>query len=131
MSKKKITVIMPVYNNIFYIKKGINSVIKQNFKSWEMIISDDGSTDGTKDFLNQIKNKKIKIFFQKKNLGIFGNLKFLNNKAKSSIVKILCADDCLFQNSLADIYLFFKKFKSCKLVTCLDQDYKKNVNNEV
>ena len=104
----KLTVVMPVYNNMPYLKQAIKSVIKQNFKNWEMIISDDQSTDGSIEFLKKIKHKKIKIFFQKKNLGIYGNLKFLNSKAKTSIIKILCADDYLISNNLENIYLFMK-----------------------
>jgi len=78
MNINKITIVTPAYNNLPYIKKTIDSVINQSFKNWEMLISDDGSTDGTIEFLKTIKNKNIKIFFQKYNLGIFGNLKFLN-----------------------------------------------------
>ena len=124
MNKNKITIVMPVYNNMSYIKQAIKSVIKQNFKNWEMIISDDQSTDGSIEFLKKIKHKKIKIFFQKKNLGIYGNLKFLNSKAKTSIIKILCADDYLISNNLENIYLFMKKFKSCNVMTCYDQNIK-------
>ena len=124
MNKSKLTIIMPVYNNMPYLKQAIKSVIKQNFKNWEMIISDDQSTDGTIEFLKKINHKKIKIFFQKKNLGIFGNLKFLNSKAKTYIIKILCADDKLISNSLENIYLFMKKFKSCNVMTCYDQNIK-------
>jgi len=75
-------------------------------------------------------HKKIKIFFQKKNLGIFGNLKFLNSKAKISIIKILCADDYLISNNLNDTYLFMKKFKSCNVMTCYDQTAKKGLGHE-
>ena len=130
MSKRKLTIIMPVFNNIPYLKQAIKSVIKQNFKNWEMIISDDQSTDGSIEFLKKIMHKKIKIFFQKKNLGIFGNLKFLNSKAKTSIIKILCADDYLISNNLNDIYLFMKKFKSCNLMACYDQRAKKGIAHE-
>ena len=124
MNKSKLTIIMPVYNNMPYLKQAIKSVIKQNFKNWEMIISDDQSTDGSIEFLKKIMHKKIKIFFQKKNLGIFENLKFLNSKAKTSIIKILCADDMIISNKLENIYLFMKKNKSCKLMTCYDQNIK-------
>ena len=124
MNKNKITIVIPVYNSMPYLKQAIKSVIKQNFKNWEMIISDDQSTDGSIEFLKKIKHKKIKIFFQKKNLGIFGNLKFLNSKAKTSIIKILCADDKLISNNLENIYLFMKKFKSCNVMTCYDQNIK-------
>ena len=126
MNINKITIVTPAYNNLPYIKKTIDSVINQSFKNWEMLISDDGSTDGTIEFLKTIKNKKIKIFFQKYNLGIFGNLKFLNFKAKTSVIKILCADDYLPKNSLKNIALFMQKNKSCHVLTCLDQLSRKN-----
>ena len=118
MSKIKLTVIIPTYNSMPYLKQAIKSVVKQNFKNWEIIISDDQSTDGTIKFLKSIKHKKIKIFFQKKNLGIFGNLQFLDSKVSTSIVKILSADDYLLSNSLKETYLFMKKFPACKLMTC-------------
>ena len=44
---EKISVIIPVFNNENKIKKCINSMIKQTYKNIEMIIVDDGSTDGT------------------------------------------------------------------------------------
>ena len=116
---------MPVYNNSAYIEEAINSAIKQKFKKWNMLISDDRSTDGTVNLLKKIKHKNIKIYYQKKNLGIYGNLKFLNSKAKSSIVKILCADDKLLPNALQNIFLFMEKNKSCKICTCYDQKTKK------
>ena len=119
-----VTVIMPVYNNMPYLRYAINSVIKQSFKNWKMIISDDKSNDKSIEYLKTIKHKKIKIYYQKKNLGIFGNLNFLNLKVKTSIVKILCADDKLNINNLEDTILFMNKFKSCKLLTCFDQNYK-------
>jgi len=108
---KKITVIMPVYNNLPYLKEAITSVKNQNFKDWELIISDDKSNDGSINYLKKIKSQKIKIFFQKKNLGIYGNLKFLHSKTKTSIIKILCADDKLLKNSLSETYKFMKKEK--------------------
>jgi glycosyltransferase involved in cell wall biosynthesis len=125
----KLSIIMPVYNGLPYIKIAVNSVINQNFKDWELIISDDCSTDGTIEYLKTIKHKKIKIFFQKKNLGIFGGLKFLHKQTKSSIIKILCADDKLIKDSLNNIYKFMNKYNSCKLMTCGDSNYKNIYSN--
>src|SRR6056300_408616 len=125
----KITIIMPVYNNLPFLKEAINSVIKQKFKSWELLISDDKSGDGSVDFLKKIKHKKIKIFFQKKNLGIYGNLKFLHSKCKTSIIKILCADDKLVKDSLLNTYNFMKENKSCKLMACGDRN-DENINSD-
>jgi glycosyltransferase involved in cell wall biosynthesis len=74
MKKDKVlSVIMPVYNEAKTIEKAIKEVIKTKLKSIkiELIIVDDGSTDGTGEILKKIqnKNKNIKIIFKEKNQG--------------------------------------------------------------
>ena len=118
---------MPVWNGMPFIREAITSVINQRYKNWQLIISDDGSTDGTVDYLKKIKNKKIKIFYQKKNLGIFGNLKFLNSKSNTSLVKIFCQDDRMYKNCLKRTYGFMTKFDDCKLMSCNKFQHYKNI----
>jgi len=62
---------MPVYNERAFIKKAIAAVISANIGKLqkEVIVVDDGSRDGTTQILKTIKNKKVKVFFQKKNQG--------------------------------------------------------------
>ena len=48
--------------------------VKQ-FKNYDIFISDDNSPDNTIDYLKRIKNKKVKISYNKKNLGYGGNIK--------------------------------------------------------
>lgn len=68
---KKLSVIMPVYNEKAFIKKAINAVLKANIGKMtkEIIVVDDGSRDGTTQILKTIKNRKIKIIYQRKNQG--------------------------------------------------------------
>lgn len=68
---KKLSVIMPVYNEKAFIKKAVAAVLKANIGKMikEIIVVDDGSKDGTTQILKKIKNKKVKVFFQKKNQG--------------------------------------------------------------
>ena len=68
---KKLSVIIPVYNEKAFVKKAIAAVLKANIGKLqkEVIVVDDGSTDGTTQVLRTIKNKKIKVLFQKKNQG--------------------------------------------------------------
>jgi glycosyltransferase involved in cell wall biosynthesis len=63
----KITVIAATYNRKELLEKLINSLLNQNYKDYEVIIVDDGSTDGTDKFLENIKDKKL-TFFKQKNL---------------------------------------------------------------
>ena len=44
----KVDIIIPVYNSQKYISKTINSVFRQTYKNWKLIIIDDASTDDTK-----------------------------------------------------------------------------------
>ncbi|WP_159098981.1 glycosyltransferase family 2 protein [Aquabacterium olei] len=86
---------MPTYNGGAYLREAIESVMRQRYQQWELLVSDDGSSDGTRDYLLQLKDPRIRVFLQEKNLGIFGNLNFLFQQVKTDIVQILCQDDWL------------------------------------
>jgi len=89
----KITILMPCYNGANYIAEAIDSVVAQSIVDWELLVSDDGSTDGTREYLQSISDQRIKVFLQPRNLGIFANLNFLFSRASGPITQILCQDD--------------------------------------
>lgn len=96
----KVTVYIPVYNYGKYLRQAINSVLNQNYDSWELIVIDDGSTDGTPKVLEGFKgHPKIRIHSQK-NMG----LPMTNNRAISlaygEYIMRLDADDYLDENAL-------------------------------
>jgi glycosyltransferase involved in cell wall biosynthesis len=66
LSSPLISIIMPVYNRQAYLKRAINSVIKQNHKNWELIAVDDGSQDYSPYLLEIFKahSPKIKVVYQ-------------------------------------------------------------------
>ena len=67
-----VSVIMPVYNRIGIVKHAIDSVLKQSYKNFELIIIDDGSTDGTVELIESMINKddRIKFMKHKENKGV-------------------------------------------------------------
>jgi hypothetical protein len=93
--RAKITLLMPCYNGMKFIVQAIDSVLAQSLRDWELIVSDDGSKDGTVEFLRSLRDERIKVHFQPANLGIFGNLNFLFSAASAPITQILCQDDYL------------------------------------
>lgn len=60
--KGKVSIITSTYNNGQYISQAINSVLNQTYTDWEMLIVDDGSTDGTIDVAKKFKDSRIHNF---------------------------------------------------------------------
>jgi glycosyltransferase involved in cell wall biosynthesis len=98
----KLSVILPTYNGMKYLNKALDSALSQDLHDWELLISDDGSTDGTREFLSGINDPRVKVFFQSTNLGIFGNLNFLLSLASGDITQIFCQDDYFVDNAAFD-----------------------------
>ena len=68
-----ITFLIPIYNEVKTVRKAIEETLKINIQNKEIIIIDNNSTDGSKDIIEEYRNKKdVKIINQIKNLG-FGN----------------------------------------------------------
>ena len=90
------------------IIKSIRSVLNQNFNKFEMLIFDNNSTDKTKFFLRNLTKdeKKIKVFYSKKNLGITKALNFLIKKTESKVIARIDGDDYWNINKLRIQYLF-------------------------
>lgn len=99
----RISVLTPVWNGLPYIKECIESVLSQDFQDWEFIISDNGSTDGTRDYLDTLTDPRIRVFKQEKNLGIDGNLNFLFKNASCELAYCLCADDYFHPGALSEV----------------------------
>ena len=114
----RISILMPVYNGLPYITEAVESVLAQDEQDWELVISDNGSTDSTRAYLSALQDPRIRIHLQQDNLGIFGNLNFLLAQAQTSIAKILCADDKLLPGALAQIAEFMEERPWCAVSRC-------------
>ncbi|MCL6604857.1 MAG: glycosyltransferase [Paenibacillus sp.] len=70
----KISVIMPVYNMAPYIEESICSILTQTYSDFELLIIDDGSTDGTLDIIKKFDDSRIKLICHSINLGLIETL---------------------------------------------------------
>jgi glycosyltransferase involved in cell wall biosynthesis len=72
----KITYLIPVFNEKKTVTQSINQILKLRLRDKEIIIIDNGSTDGSQELIKNFKNKKnIKLVLRKKNLGYGASIK--------------------------------------------------------
>lgn len=69
MIKKLVSVILPTFNRSHVLKRSIESVLRQSYDNFELIVVDDGSTDTTEEIVNSYKDKRIKYIRYETNKG--------------------------------------------------------------
>lgn len=57
-----ISILLATYNGEKYIKKSIDSIVDQTYTDWELLIGFNGTTDGSKEIVNQYSDSRIKVF---------------------------------------------------------------------
>ena len=96
----KITVYIPSYNYAHFIDDAIESVLKQTYQDFELLIFNDGSTDNTEEVLKKYEtNPKIKIIHQE-NIGMPKTCNKALNMAQGDYIIRLDADDIFDENIL-------------------------------
>lgn len=96
----KVSVYIPVFNYARYIEKAIQSVLNQTFKDWELIVINDGSTDGTEEILKKYEsNDKVTVVNQE-NKGLTRSCNIALRLANGEYVMRLDGDDYLDENAL-------------------------------
>ena len=90
-----ISVIVPVYQAEQYLKKCVESVTKQTFSDWELLLVDDGCTDGSPALCDQCaaEDDRIRVFHRKKNAGVSEARNLGIREAKGEYIAFLDVDD--------------------------------------
>ncbi len=86
---------LPVYNRENFIGKTLDSLLAQTFTDFEIIISDNGSTDGTEQICRDYaqRDSRIRYIRQPKNLGLLGNFNFVMKAARGKYFMWTASDD--------------------------------------
>ena len=118
MNNIKISVYIPNYNYGNYIENAIQSLLKQTFKKFEIIIIDDGSLDKSFEIIKKyITQKKISIrLIRHKNKGLIKSSNIAIRASNGRYIMRLDADDQLKPNALAKFYKAINKDEEVAMV---------------
>lgn len=89
----KVSVIMSVYNGEPFVRQAVESILGQTFTDFEFLVVDDGSTDGTPDYLAGIKDPRLVVIRNDKNIGLTPSLNRAIRLARGEYLARQDADD--------------------------------------
>jgi glycosyltransferase involved in cell wall biosynthesis len=100
LNTPRFTIILPSYNGGEYLKSSVASVLRQSFTDFELAILDDGSTDGSLEWLQSLTDNRAKLYPSPKNLGIVKNWRRALEIPKGEFITFLGHDDLFDSNFL-------------------------------
>ena len=97
MQAPKITVLVPVYNGEQFLAECLDSILAQDFEDMEILIADDGSTDGSLGLIERYaaKDRRIRWWRNPRNFGLAGNFNACLQAAQGEYIKFVLQDDKL------------------------------------
>lgn len=102
-----VSVIMPVYNGGAYLKESIESILRQSFKNFELIIVNDGSTDNSEAVIGQFSDSRIH-YIKQENQGLASSLNNAITIARGTYIARQDQDDISKRERFAKQVSFLK-----------------------
>ena len=104
-----VSVVLPAYNSELYIKIAIQSILDQTYTNFELIIIDDGSSDGTKNIIQSFSDNRIRFFSNETNLGLITTLNKGIDLCQGEFIVRMDADDISLKNRIKKQVAFMQK----------------------
>jgi glycosyltransferase involved in cell wall biosynthesis len=100
------------------LRTAIESILKQSYENFELLIADDGSKDSCEQIVQNFKrhDKRIRFWQNPKQLGLFGNYNNCFYKASGELIKPMAQDDVLSLDTLENMVQAIDKNANCVLV---------------
>jgi len=116
----RLTVGLPVYNGEKYLAESLDALLGQSYAEFELVISDNASTDGTADICRQYEKQdsRIRYFRQPHNLGLAPNVNFIIGQARGELYKEAAHDDLYARDLLERCVEVLDEYPQVVLAHC-------------
>ena len=112
-----VTIGIPFYNAEKYLLDAIKSVFAQTHKKWELILIDDGSTDNSLAIAKSIKDPRVRVYSDGKNLKLAARLNQITELAKYDYIARMDADDLMSPTRIEKQLKILKDYPEIDLVS--------------
>ncbi len=105
-ARPKVSIITSCYNSERFLPECIDSILNQTMQEWELLLIDDGSTDGTREIIEKYSrmDERIRPFYSQENKGPYVGRKLGIEQANSDFIVIQDADDIMCPRKLKALY---------------------------
>ena len=118
-----ITIAIPTFNRASWLKECVLSALAQSYPLFEVLVSDNASTDETPSVLRQLTDPRLRIWRQKKNIGSLKNWNFCLTEARGDYIVFLSDDDRIAPHLLERLTSLAKREPRIPIVLALCDAY--------
>ena len=112
-----VSVCIPTYNSARYLRECLESVLAQSYTDFELVVSDDASTDNTLEIVQSYTHPHLRFHRFEQNMGLAFNLSYAAGLAQGKYVKLLCHDDLLEPRCLENQVAMMERHAALTMVT--------------
>ncbi len=97
----EVSVCIPAYNGERFLREAIDSVFAQEYQDFEIVVSDDASTDQSNEIVHSYHDPRLRLYRNEIGIGIPGNWNLALGKARGRYIKFLFQDDVIYPDCLS------------------------------
>lgn len=113
-----VSVLMPVYNAEKHLREAMESILKQTHQNLELVIVNDGSTDGSEDIILSYSDPRIRLLVNPENKGLIYSLNYGIAACKGTYIARMDADDTCMPERLAEQLAFMEQHPELGVCGC-------------
>lgn len=124
------SVVVANYNNGRFLPQLVNSLLKQTYLNWELVIADDASTDDSLQYIKKVagEHANVKYVCHEVNQGAGATFKSATDASVGELVGMLGADDALVEDALQKMYDAHELYPDASLITSRAYDCDEEMN---
>lgn len=104
-----VSVVLCTYQQVDFVSEAVRSVLEQEYHRLELVVIDNGSTDGTADLLREVDDERVRLLLHKKNSAVTGRLNEGVAASSGSLISLLYGDDLYLPAKLATQVAAFRE----------------------
>lgn len=116
MEEPRVSIMLVSYNHEKYIQRALDSALGQTYQDFEIVLSDDGSTDRTKEVLSGYQDPRISMHFFEENQGATINHRYVWKQCRGEYLALLNSDDVWLGQHLEKSVDYLDRHKGCAAV---------------